>query len=207
MTNETVKRKPGRPPGTSKGRDPLAFSEEELKKFLDVTKRDKRSHVLFGLAYYLGLRVVELVEIKLSDISLEGVFVGITIQGAKHGFKKSYSLPEFLSKMVRSYIRSLPKNSHWLFPSPKWPESHLARETAQALFKRLRDKAGLDKKFSIHSLRHTTAMMKVRAGDSPVMIQDWLRQKSLMSAMNYFRVGENNEYGARVAERDNELFR
>jgi hypothetical protein len=34
---EILKRKPGRPVGTSKGRDPLAFSEEELKKFLDAT--------------------------------------------------------------------------------------------------------------------------------------------------------------------------
>ena len=207
LSDEILKRGRGRPKGTSKGRDPLAFSEEELKKFLDVTKKDKLQHVLFSLCYYLGLRVVELVSIKLSDISLEGPFVSITVQGFKNGFKKTYSLPECLSKMMRSHIKSLPKNSFWLFPSPKWPESHLSRETAQGLFKRLRDKAGLDKKFSIHSLRHTTAMQKVRAGDSPVMIQDWLRQKSLMSAMNYFRVGENDEYGARVAERDNELFR
>lgn len=207
MTNESVKRKPGRPVGTTKGRDPLAFSEEELKKFLDTAKRDKKTYVLFSLCYYLGLRVKELVEIKLSDISLEGVFVGITIQGAKHGYKKSYSLPEVLSRRMRSYVRSLPKGACWFFPSPKWPESHLARETAQALFKQVRDRAGLDKKFSIHSLRHTTAMQKVRAGDSPIHIQDWLRQKSLTAAMSYFRVGENNEYGERVAERDNELFR
>lgn len=201
------KRKPGRPVGTSKGRDPLAFSEEELRRFLDATKKDKMAHVLFGLCYYLGLRVVELVSIKLSDIELAGPFVSITVQGVKSGYKKSYGLPEVLSRMVRGYVKSLPKNSHWLFPSPKWPESHLARITAQLLFKRLRDRAGLDKRVSIHGLRHSCAMQKVRAGDSPVMIQDWLRQKSLVSAMNYFRVGENNEYGERVAERDNELFR
>lgn len=162
---------------------------------------------MFSLCYYLGLRVKELVELKLSDISLEGVFVNVTIQGVKRGYKKSYTLPETLSRVMRSYMRSLPQGTFWLFQSPKWKECHLARPTAQLLFNKLRDRAGLDRKFSIHSLRHTCAMIKVRAGDSPVFIQDWLRQRCLESTMAYFRVGENLKYAESVRVRDNALFR
>jgi integrase len=119
-------------------------------------------------------------------------------------------LTEFLDRhekfdQVRRYVKTLPKNGFWLFPG-RTPEEHTAKVTLQFLFYRLRDAVGLDRKFSIHSLRHTTAMRKVRSGDSPVHIQNWLRQRSLESASRYFRLGANAEYNARVAERDNELF-
>jgi len=199
------KRRPGRPVGTTKGEQVLSLSDEELERFLNETRKDKTVRLQFSLIVYLGLRVSELVELKVSDVNLSQALAVVTVQGKKGGFKKSYDLPPSLSKQLRQYVKTLPKNGLWLFPG-RTPEDHVARITLQFLFNRLRDKAGLDRKFSIHSLRHTTAMRKVRSGDSPVHIQNWLRQRSLESASRYFRLGANAEYNARVAEREDGLF-
>jgi len=206
MTNETLKRKPGRPRGTSKGEQVLSLSDEEIERFLKETGKDKTARLQFSLILFLGLRVSELVELRRSDVNLSQALVAVTVQGKKGGFKKAYDLPVSLSHQLRLYVKTLPKNGLWLFPG-KMPEDHVARITMQFLFYRLRDQAGLDKKFSIHSLRHSIAMRKIRQGVSPVHIQNWLRQKSLEAAVKYFRLGENAEEGARSAERDDELFR
>ncbi len=201
-----TKRGPGRPVGTTKGEQVLALSDDELERFLKATRNDKTARLQMSLGLFLGLRVSELAEIKPSDVNLNGALAVVTIQGKKGGNRKAYDLPPSLSKQLRQYMRTLPKNGLWLFPG-RTPEDHVARITLQFLFARLRDRAGLDKKFSIHGLRHSCAMRKVRAGDSPVMIQNWLRQKSLESAVRYFRLGENVEYNDKVAARDEALFR
>jgi integrase len=200
-----IKRGRGRPKGTTKGEQVLSLSDDELQRFL-LEAKDKTARLQFGLILFLGLRVSELVELKVSNINLNQALAEIVVQAKKGGTKKTYTLPPSLSKQLRQYVRTLPKNGLWLFPG-RTPEDHVARITMQFLFNRLRDKAGLDRKLSIHGLRHTCAMMKVRAGDSPVMIQNWLRQKSLESAVRYFRLGANTDYNSKVSERDNELFR
>jgi integrase len=205
MTKEIVKRGRGRPIGTTKGEQVLSLSDEELERFLRETRKDRTARLQFSLIVFLGLRVSELVELKVSDVNFSQALAVVTVQGKKGGYKKAYDLPPSLSKQLRQYVKALPTNSVWLFPG-RTPEEHVARITLQFLFNRLRDRAGLDRKFSIHSLRHTAAMRKVRAGDSPVMIQNWLRQKSLDSTMKYFRLGANSEYNQRILERDNDLF-
>jgi integrase len=206
MTNEIVKRGRGRPIGTTKGELVLALSDEELERFLRETRKDRTARLQFSLIVFLGLRVSELTELKVSDVNLNSALAVVRVQGKKGGYKKSYDLPPSLSKQLRQYVRTLPNGSLWLFPG-RTPEDHTARITLQFHFNRLRDKAGLDKKFSIHSLRHTCAMMKVKQGDSPVMIQNWLRQKSLDSTMKYFRLGANSEYNSKVSGREDALYR
>ncbi len=203
--NDILKRKRGRPKGTTKGDEVLSFSNEELDRFLKEANKDKLARLQFGLTLFMGLRVSELVALKVADVDLTGPLVSVVVQGVKKGIKKPYDLPPGLSRQLRQYVKSLPKNRIWLFQG-RWPETHVARITIQLLFNKLRDQAGLNKKYSIHSLRHTSAMRKIRAGASPVMVQNWLRQKTLEAAVNYFRCGKNKEYNALVIEQDSELF-
>ncbi len=55
----------------------------------------------------------------------------------------------------------------------------VSTDRLKVLFKEVAGRAGLPKDFSVHSLRHTTAIMMSARGASPVRIKTWLRHKPL----------------------------
>jgi len=184
MQTEILRRARGRP----KGEQLLSLSDEELHCFRQETKRNRTTRLQFDLMLFLGLRVSELVELRRSDVLLSV----ITVQGKKGGLKKVYDLPVSLSKQLRGHVRTLPKKSLWLFPGMK-PGDHITKLALQFLFNRLRDRAGLSKRYSIDCLRHTTAMRIVRGGGGPVEVQDWMRLKNLTVTMRYFSINANSD--------------
>jgi integrase len=71
-----------------------------------------------------------------------------------------------------------------------------------ALRMRLRDLAvarvGLPKDFSVHSLRHTTAIMMAARGTSPIRIKTWLRHKRVSSSERYFEQVRFSDTGKKL---------
>ena len=173
-----------------------AFSPDERTRFFEQARASGlRDEVLFGLTYFLGLRVGETVTLKRDSVKGNR----IEVQGLKGGKLGIYFLPEGFQARLESYLKGIP--GEWLFPGLR-KDKHLSRIGAQFQFYSLRDRAGLDKKFSVHCLRHTRAMDLIRAGDNPVDVQSWLRHRSLNSTLCYFRVGQNEEFKKKVANRD-----
>ena len=75
----------------------------------------------------------------------------------------------------------------------------ISRDGIQWLFKKYIKDTGINNGFSAHSLRHTCAIQRVRAGHSAVRIQKWLRQKRLDSTLKYFELA-----GRELREDENE---
>jgi len=182
-----------RPKGTKKNNWKY-LNESQLKAFRQALKKGKnlRDEVMMELTLYLGLRVSELVAIRLSDIEEESR--QITIQGKKGGRRRSYpEIEEGLWTKLTRYIKRA-KIEDALFP--------ITDQSAKNVFKKYAKLAGLSSDYSIHSLRHTIAMMKAKRGDSPIKIMLWLRHRSISSTQQYFEqtIFENE------AEQMNELF-
>lgn len=177
---------PGRPKGSKKNGWKY-LTERQLADLTGAIRREKnlRDGVMFGLTLYLGLRVQELVNIKLSDIEAESR--EITIQGIKSGRKRAYpDIEEKLWKKLQRWTRKLGKNETYLFPSPAINGQPISTQAVKDLFKKYAAMVKLPGDYSIHSLRHTCAMLKAKDNDSPIKIMHWLRHKSVMSTQKYF---------------------
>ncbi len=98
----------------------------------------------------------------------------------------------------RSKIEDSEKNPYLFITSHSVYDEGISRDGIQWLFKKYAKQAELEG-FSAHSLRHTTAIQRVRAGHSAVRIQKWLRQKSLTSTLRYFDLA-----GKELQEDENE---
>ena len=90
----------------------------------------------------------------------------------------------------RSKIKDSDKNPYLYITAHGYYDTGISRDGIQWLFRKYAKEAGLEvgsqNGFYPHSLRHTCAIQRVRAGHSAVRIQKWLRQKRLDSTLKYF---------------------
>jgi len=195
-------KKRGRPEGTKKGGVIKYLSDEQLEAFMKEVRSSKRDDFLFGLMLYVGTRVAEIANLKLEDFNEESNQV--VIRGVKSGNTRVYTMPGKLWKKYqrwlkeRDKIKDSDKNPYVFITSHGTYDTGMSRDGIQYLFKEYAKKAGLNG-FSAHSLRHTTAIQRVRAGHSAVRIQKWLRQKQLTSTLKYFDLA-----GKELQEDENE---
>lgn len=154
------------------------LNEAQLKAFKRALAEHGsiRDRIMMGLTLYLGLRVQELVNIELSDIEADSQ--QITIRGLKGGRVRSYSgIDNELWKRLCAYLGQSKVKDH-VFP--------ITTQAAKNVFKKYARLAGISADFSIHSFRHSCAILKARKGDSPIKIMLWLRHRSIASTQRYF---------------------
>jgi integrase len=187
------------------------LAPDELERFLKTAaKEGRRWELVFSLTYYLALRVSECAAIRLDDFSDPPRF--ITIQGAKHGLKRPYPLPENYQKMLRLWLaerKKLPAadKNPFLFPHRDFIETgHLGSEAIQAAFYRILKKAGL-KDHSVHDLRHTAAQELVRNREGIAQVASWLRHREIESSKRYVDHAQDLELDQRQVERALKRFR
>jgi integrase/recombinase XerD len=162
---------------------PEILSRQELERLFEAAVNPKH-RVLLMTAYSSGLRVGELVRLRVTDIESDRMLIRVE-QGK--GRKDRYTV---LSPVLLGYLREYWKIKRpplWLFPSPS-RDTHVCRATAQVVFKQARDKAGIRKRASIHSLRHGFASALLEAGVDLRTIQILLGHRSFSTTARYIRV-------------------
>ena len=192
-----------RPIGTKKDGQIRPLSDEELKSFLNAAKRNsKRADLQMTLCWYFGLRVGELVKVRLDDITPAHQ---ITIHPLKGGVVRTYDIPERLWRKVVSWLRERNKDAKvksnpYLFPHRFFCETeHEGRDGTQKRFRALCGKANLPAGHSIHDLRHTRATQMAKDGASALQISSWLRQRSTSSCESYVSLQNDKVYEAKLA--------
>jgi integrase/recombinase XerD len=131
------------------------LSLEEIKLFLAAAAHPKY-HAAFSIAYGAGLRVSEVVSLKVSDIDSERMVLRVE-QGK--GSRDRYAM---LSPALLDHLRQwwLFANKHgqmhregWLFPGLNSINHMTSRQLARVCTTTAKD-AGINKKVSMHTLRH-----------------------------------------------------
>ena len=122
------------------------------------------------LAYSAGLRVSEVVKLRVQDIDTERKM--IFIKAAK-GRKDRYTvLSEVALRVLREYWKAYqPKN--WLFPGAR-QNSHLTTRTVEKILEDASQKAGIAKHVTVHTLRHSFATHLLEGGTDLRYIQELL---------------------------------
>jgi site-specific recombinase XerD len=167
---------------------PEILSREEISALFEAAQRPKH-RLLLMTAYAAGLRVSELVHLKLSDIDPHRM--SIRVQQGKGG-KDRYALlsDRLLAELRKYWKRERPKL--WLFPATRNPDQPMDAETAQKVFYRCKQRAGIAKRCGIHSLRHAFATHLLETGTDLHRIQRLLGHGQLSTTMRYFHLAQRD---------------
>lgn len=164
---------------------PEVLSQEEVVNILKSIHNIKHKAILF-LTYSAGLRVSEVVSLTISDIDSNRKLIRIK-QGK--GRKDRYSLLSDTALEVLKEYAVHHKLENWLFAgSGEPPNSHLSERSVQKIFKAALLKAGIKKKISVHSLRHSFATHLLEAGTDLRYIQELLGHKNSKTTEIYTHV-------------------
>lgn len=188
----------GRPKGSGRKGEIRYLSDLEISRFMKEAKKDKMYDLGFSLALSLGLRVAELVKIRLSDFNDQTKKLHVAAVKGGREYKHELS-----GKMWRKYLRWMKERSSangnpYLFPSRLYHDDHCSRDAFQQAFKKLCKKADIVG-HSIHDLRHTCCVSLILENKlSIAQIRDRLRHSSISSTEVYFSL-LNREKAERTA--------
>lgn len=148
---------------------PIVLSKEEVAKILNSVDNVKHKAILM-LVYSAGLRVGEVVRLRPEDVDSKRML--IHIKGSK-GRKDRYTLlSEKALDILRLYWREY-KPEKWLFEGFRDGRC-ISIRTIQAIFEHAKEKAGIRKDVTVHSLRHSFATHLLEGGTDLRYIQELL---------------------------------
>ncbi len=162
---------------------PLVLSQEEVLAFFDHIPSLKYRAALMT-AYGAGLRVSEVVALQVSDIDSQRML--LRIQQGK-GQKDRYAMlsPRLLEVLRRYYRAVRPKQ--YLFPS--WRQGrHMSTESLQLACREAALQAGIRKRVTVHTLRHSFATHLLENGTDIRIIQVLLGHSQIDTTARYAAV-------------------
>jgi len=162
---------------------PTVLSADEVARFLESVSSLK-SRVALTTAYAAGLRVSEVVALKLRDIDSDRRV--IRIENGKGGKERYVMLSAPLLGILRSYWR-LARPSLYLFPG-RTENKPIEQTVLHAACRSAAAAAGLDKRVSVHVLRHSFATHLLENGADIRVIQVLLGHENLSTTARYTRV-------------------
>ena len=168
---------------------------EEEKKFFQMVRNNKTHSAMFQLMLDYGMRISEIVRLKIDDVDMENRRITITRSKRKKDRTNDYRLTDECYRKLKAYLplwkrREVVKAGNpYLFISNKtkglneqmrtWNVGHLFRKYA---------KLARISKTNPHSLRHTCAVRLASNGLSQWDVKDRLWHSSVISSQSYVQL-------------------
>ena len=167
---------------------PKVFSKWDIAKLF--AQVDNPKHLLMlKLCYGMGLRVSEIVNLKITDIDSRRMLVHI--EAAKGKKDRYVTLPTSILDDLRNYYRTY-RPKIYLFEG-QYGGQYSVR-SVQAVFKNAMQKAKINKSVGIHGLRHSYATHLLESGTDMFFIQKLLGHKDIKTTEIYAKVS-NRQLG------------
>lgn len=155
---------------------PVILSVEEVRKILNLIRLE-RYRVCLTTIYSCGLRLSEGVNLRVEDVDSGRMLLHIHGKGAKDRY---VPLPPATLVLLREFWKTH-RNPVWLFPSPSRNGLDepiagipLSLSSVQNAFREAKRDAGINKRASVHTLRHSYATHLLEAGVNLRLIQEYL---------------------------------
>jgi len=161
---------------------PVILSRDELISILKIIGNEKHN-LMIALAYSAGLRVSEVVNLKVKDLDLAELT--IHVNGAKGDKDRLTIFPEKLTENIRKIAFGKDKNDY-VFCSERGGK--LTERTAQKVFANSLKKAGIKKNATFHSLRHSFATHLLENGVDVRYVQELLGHANIRTTQIYTKV-------------------
>lgn len=164
---------------------PNVLGEKEITNLFKALGNIKHKAILFT-AYSAGLRVSEAVSLRMKDIDSDRM--QIKIVGAKGKKDRYVGLSPIVLDILRNYIKKTnPRPEIYLFESQVAGTAYSTR-SAQKVFQRAKEIAGIRKDVSFHSLRHSFATHLLEKGIDIRFIKDLLGHFDIRTTERYTHV-------------------
>jgi site-specific recombinase XerD len=164
---------------------PVVLSPDEVAQFFQAIDGLKHRAILMT-AYAAGLRVSEVVSLRVDDIDSRRMV--IRIRQAKGRKDRYVMLSPRLLAILREYWRAA-RPAPFLFPG-NVPDRPITPRTVQKACRDAQEAAGLSKRVRVHTLRHSFATHLLEAGTNIRVIQILLGHRSLRTTEVYTHVSK-----------------
>jgi integrase/recombinase XerD len=162
---------------------PAIINHEELERFLAAVPK-LRNRVALATAYAAGLRIGEVVRLKIA--SIDSARMLLHIENGKGGKDRHAMLSPRLLEILRAYWR-LARPHSWLFPGQE-PGTHITHVALQSACRVARQDAGIAKPVTAHTLRRSFATHLLESGTDIRIIQVVLGHEHLGTTAKYVQV-------------------
>lgn len=162
---------------------PVILSADEVVRFLEAVPSLKARAAL-TTAYAAGLRASEVVSLKITDIDSDRML--IQVRHGKGAKDRTLMLSQQLLRILRTYWR-LARPTEWLFPG-RTPDKPIDVQVLYSACRSATKAAGLTKKVSVHTLRHSFATHLLENGVDIRIIQVLLGHNNLSTTARYTHV-------------------
>lgn len=165
---------------------PVVLSRAEIDSLINSIN-NLRHKLIISLAYGAGLRISEVVSLKIKDVNLEELT--IHLKNAKGKKDRITVFPEKIKSNLQNII--VGKNSDdYLFESERGGK--LTERTAQKVFENALRKTGIKKDATFHSLRHSFATHLLENGIDVRYVQELLGHQNIRTTQLYTKVTNPN---------------
>lgn len=173
---------------------PEVLTVEEIDAMIDcidvTTPEGVRNRAIMETLYGCGLRVSELVNLEISKVFPEDEFITVVGKGNKERIVPMSSvavarIDEYLYD-VRPKLKIKPEDDNILFLNRRG--GRLTRQMIFTIIRRLADLAGIRKKISPHTLRHSFATHLLEGGANLRAIQQMLGHESIATTEIYLHL-------------------
>ena len=161
---------------------PKVISKKDIIKIFAQVENTKHL-LMLKLCYGMGLRVSEIVNLKITNIDSERMLVHVEV--AKGKKDRYVTLPSSILDDLRNYYR-IYQPQIYLFEG-RYGGQYAIR-SVQAVFKSAMQKAKINKSVGIHGLRHSYATHLLESGTDMVFIQKLLGHKDIKTTEIYAKV-------------------
>ncbi|MGH7471490.1 MAG: tyrosine-type recombinase/integrase [Longimicrobiales bacterium] len=162
---------------------PTVLSADEVVRLVQAVRQPKHRAILLTI-YATGLRLAEALSLKLSDIDSQRMV--IHVRQGKGRKDRTVMLSPHLLNALRDYVRRYHPRD-WLFPGRNLDQP-INSTAVQRVCVQARQAAGLSKRASAHTLRHSFATHLLEAGTDLRLIQTLLGHNSLTTTALYTHV-------------------
>nr|WP_299066841.1 site-specific tyrosine recombinase XerD [uncultured Allomuricauda sp.] len=177
---------------------PDTLSIEEINKLITAidlsNPQGERNRAILETLYGCGLRVSELINLKLSDLYFEEDFIKVTGKGDKQRFVPISSVNKkyitIYRNQVRLHLKIQKEHEDFLFLNRRGKQ--LTRAMIFTIIKRLAEEIGMDKNISPHTFRHSFATHLLENGADLRAIQQMLGHESITTTEIYMHVNRTH---------------
>jgi len=166
---------------------PVVLDLSEIKALLSVMENIKH-RALLTITYSAGLRISEAACLKVTDIDSKRMMV--RVQQGKGGKDRYSILSQTALELLRRYWRQY-RPKEWLFEGQK-EGTHICLTAIRQIFLEAKERAGITKPASPHTLRHSFATHLIEAGTSLHHVQLLLGHRSPTTTTVYLHVSKMN---------------
>lgn len=177
---------------------PDTLSEDEINQLIaaiDLSKPEgERNRAILETLYGCGLRVSELINLKLSDLYFDEDFIKVTGKGNKQRFVPISDINQkyinIYWKEVRAHLLIKKEHEDFVFLNRRGKQ--LTRAMIFTIVKRLAEEIGLKKNISPHTFRHSFATHLLENGADLRAIQQMLGHESITTTEVYMHVNRTH---------------